>query len=136
VATCSVYKEQERKQLILVTIGGVNDGLQQAAGLGEEGLSSLLGSGVGANAADDVDSLQVAAVDEQVHARHYSALDVAGDGDVQHSLASLVTDHADKVESDGGGSEAQLEGIEDDTGLGSKLKITVSLCDNEGLSMR
>jgi hypothetical protein len=117
-----VSKGQGRKQLILVTIGGVNDGLQQAAGLGEEGLSSLLRSGVGANAADDVDSLQVAAVDEQVHARHYSTLDVAGNGDGQHGLASLITDHADKVESGGGGVEAQLEGIEDDAGLGSKLE--------------
>jgi hypothetical protein len=117
-----VSKGQGRKQLILVTIGGVNDGLQQAAGLGEEGLSSLLGSGVGANAAEDVDSLQVAAVDEQVHARHGSAFDIADNGDGQHGVASLVTDHADEVESGGAGVEAQLEGIEADAGLGSKLE--------------
>jgi hypothetical protein len=91
--------------------------------MGEEGLDSLLRSGVAANAAEDVDSLQVAAVDEQVHARHGSTLDVAGDGDGQQGLASLITDHADKVESGGGGGvEAQLGGIEDDVGLGSKLE--------------
>jgi hypothetical protein len=100
----------------------VDDGLQQPASLSEEDLGSHPRSGVGVNAADDVDSLQVAAVDEQVHARHGSALDVAGDGDGQHDLASLVTDHADKVGSGGGGVEAQLRGIEDDAGLGSKLE--------------
>jgi hypothetical protein len=66
---------------ILVTTSSVNDVLEQTTGLGEERLGSLLGSGVGADTADDVDSLEVTALGEQVHARHSSALDISSDGD-------------------------------------------------------
>jgi hypothetical protein len=109
------------KSGILVTTGGVNDGLEKATSLGEERLCSLLRSGVGANTADNVDSLKVAALGEQVHAGHGSALDISSDGDGQHGLASLVTNQADEVQRSGGGIKTQSEGVEDDAGLGCDL---------------
>jgi hypothetical protein len=106
---------------VLVSASGVDDVLKETASLSEERLRCLLSVGVSTDAVDDADSLQVAALGEQVHARHSSALDVGSDGNVQHGLACVITDHADKVESSASGVETQLEGIEDQTGLGSDL---------------
>jgi hypothetical protein len=106
---------------VLVSASDVDDVLKKTASLSKEGLCSLLSIGVSTDAADDADSLQVAAFGEQVHARHGSALDIASDGDVQHGLACVITDHADEVESSGSGVETQFEGIENQAGLGSNL---------------
>jgi hypothetical protein len=106
---------------VLVSASGADDVLKKSASLSEERLCSLLSIGVSTDAIDDADSLQVAALGEQVHARHGSALDVGSDGNVQHGLACLITDHADEVESGGSGVEMQFEGIENQAGLGSDL---------------
>jgi hypothetical protein len=106
---------------ILVASRVVDNGLEETAGLGEEGLCSLLRSSVDANAADDVDLGQVAAVSEQGHARHGGGLHVASDGDGNHGLASLVADHADKVQSSGGSVEAESNSVEDEASLSSQL---------------
>jgi hypothetical protein len=106
---------------VLVTTSGVDNVLEQTASLSEEGLCSLLRVGVGTDTVDDENSLQVAAVGQQVHAGHGSTLLVSGDGDVQHSLACLITDHADEVEGSGSVVETQLEGEENKAGLGSNL---------------
>lgn len=106
---------------ILVTISGVDDGLKQAAALSEEVLCGLLGSAVDADTTNDGDLLEVAAVGQHVHARHGSSLDVTGDGDGRHGLASIVSNHAEEVEKSSGVIEAKLGAVKDRTGLNSKL---------------
>jgi hypothetical protein len=87
----------------------VDDGLEKAARLGEEGLCSLLRSSVNANTANDVDLGQVAAVSEQGHARHGGGLHVASDGDGNHGLAGFIADHAEEVQRSGGGIRTQSQ---------------------------
>jgi hypothetical protein len=65
---------------------------------------------------------KAAIIDEHVHAKYGSTFNLAGNGDGQHGLASLIFNHANEVESGGGGVEAQLGGIENHTGLGSNLR--------------
>jgi hypothetical protein len=112
----------------LVTISSGDDGLEQATGLGEERLGGLLGGGVGADTVEDVDLCEVAAVGKHVHTRHGSGLDVADDGDGHHCLASLISNHADKIEESGGGIEAHSEGVEDQAGLSGKLDSFRLVC--------
>lgn len=106
---------------ILVTISCMDDSLEQAAALSEEVLGSLLRSAVDADTTDDGDLLEVAAVGQHVHARHSSSLDVTGDGDSRHGLASVVSDLAEEVQQSGGSVEAEFEVVEDLTCLGSQL---------------
>lgn len=106
---------------ILVAISCMDDGLEQATALSEEVLGSLLGSAVDADTTDDGDLLEVAAVGQHVHARHSGSLDVTGDGDSRHGLASVVSDLAEEVQESGGSVEAESEVVEDLTCLGSQL---------------
>ena len=106
---------------VLVAFGVVDDGLKKATRLGEEGLGSLLRSGVSTDAVDDNDLCEVAAVSKDVHARHSSSLDIGGDGNGNHGLTGLAADHAQKVQRSGGSVKTQLEGVENQASLGSKL---------------
>jgi len=117
----TLTKDDDAESGILVAASSIDESLKKAVGLGEEGLSSLLGSGVGANTVEDVDSGKVATLCKQVHAGHSSSLDVAGDGDSTHCLAGLVSDHAEKVEESGSVVEAQSVTVQDHTGLTGKL---------------
>jgi len=65
---------------ILVAASSGDESLKKAAGLGEEGLCSLLRSSVGSNTVEDTDSAEVTTLSKQVHAWHGGGLDVAGDG--------------------------------------------------------
>jgi hypothetical protein len=65
------------------------------------------------------DSLEVPG--ERVHARPGSTLHITSNDNGQHGPASLISTHANKVESSNGGVEAQPGGIKNDADLGSNL---------------